>query len=128
MDADGAVDIVVLNSRRPASVLRNTSPSVSNWVELELVGSECNRSAVGSRVTVVSEGKRQTLEVHSGRGYQSHFGSRLHFGIGAAKNIDQIEVIWHGHETQLFRDIPCNGIYLLREGSDEVRLALPIMH
>ena len=33
-------------------------------------------------------------EVRSGRGYQSHFGSRLHFGLGGRKRIDKIRVHW----------------------------------
>ena len=35
-------------------------------------------------------------EVHSGRGYQSHFGTRLHFGLAGHDRIDRIEVRWLG--------------------------------
>ena len=41
-----------------------------------------NRDGVGARVKVAAGDLVQIDEVHSGRGYQSHFGSRLYFGFG----------------------------------------------
>ena len=60
-----------------------------------------NRDGVGARVRVVAGDLVQIDEVHSGRGYQSHFGSRLHFGLGKRDRVDRIEVRWIGGGTDV---------------------------
>jgi hypothetical protein len=84
------VDAVILNSRREPSILRNQSQTGHHWIQVLLRGIRSNRDAVGARVRVVTGDMTQTAEVHSGRGYQSHFGSQLHFGLGERNRIDRL--------------------------------------
>jgi len=121
LDGDGRLDVIVLNSREQPSILRNESKSMGSWVYLDLVGILCNRSAVGSRVVIVTGSRSQSLEVHSGRGYQSHFGSRLHFGLGDAARIDRIDIHWHGGSTETHRDLEVNALFLIKQGSQPLR-------
>lgn len=116
LNNDGLEDIVVLNSRTRPTLLHNQSEQTGNWVSLDLIGIQCNRSAVGSSVRVTAGGKTQLLEVHSGRGYQSHFGSRLHFGLAEATEIDRIEIQWHGSQIQSLEKLQPNTHYIVREG------------
>jgi hypothetical protein len=94
LDNDGDLDVVILNSRDKPTLLRNDSPNKHHWIDLELRGKSTNRDAVGVRVEVVAGDLTQVDEVRSGRGYQSHFGSRLHFGLGGRARVDQIRVHW----------------------------------
>jgi hypothetical protein len=94
LDDDGDLDVVILNSRDKPTLLRNDSPNNHHWIDLELRGKSMNRDAVGVRVEVVSGDLTQVDEVRSGRGYQSYFGSRLHFGLADHDRIDQIRVYW----------------------------------
>ena len=94
LDNDGRIDVVILNSRGEPTILRNESQTGNHWVEIRLRGMKTNRDGVGARVYVVAGELRQMDEVHSGRGYQSHWGTRLHFGLGKHKRIDRIEVHW----------------------------------
>lgn len=96
LDNDGDIDVVVLNSRREPTLLRNDSPRGHHWLQLALHGSRTNRDGVGARVKVVAGDLVQIDEVHSGRSYQSHFGSRLHFGLGRRERVDRVEVRWIG--------------------------------
>jgi len=121
-DRDGLIDLVILNHRSLPSVLRNESLRAGNWICLDLVGTRCNRNAVGTRVVIQSAGKSQVLEVHSGRGYQSHFGSRLHFGLGKATKVEKIEVNWHVGEVETYTDLDVNQLYLLRQGASPMQL------
>ncbi|HUP79893.1 MAG TPA: CRTAC1 family protein [Pirellula sp.] len=121
-DLDGRIDLAVLNSRTSPSVLRNESINPGNWVYFDLVGTRCNRSGVGTRVVIHAGGKSQILEVHSGRSYQSHFGSRLHFGLGSTTMIEKIEIHWHVGEVETFSDLEINGFYVLRQGSEPIRI------
>lgn len=142
-DNDGRVDVAILNSRTQPTILRNESrhigsgtiapsgqattrqpedPTPGNWLALDLVGLKCNRDAVGSRVVIQAGPLSQTLEVHSGRGYQSHYGSRLHFGLGEVSTIDRLEIYWHGGEMESYEDLPVNQWLLVLEGSPPERL------
>jgi len=76
------------------TLLRNDSPNDHHWVGLKLRGKSTNRDAVGARVEVVAGDLTEVDEVRSGRGYQSHFGTRLHFGLGGRNRIDRIRVLW----------------------------------
>ncbi len=116
LDNDGRVDVVILSSRRPAVVLRNESETGNHWLQLRLRGTKSNRDAVGARVKVVAGDLVQVDEVHSGRGYQSHFGSRLHFGLGRRTKVDRIEVHWPGGSAQVFENLPVDRLTTLTEG------------
>lgn len=115
LDNDGRIDAVISNSRAPATILQNESDDRQNWVQFRLVGTQSNRDAVGSTVTVTSGKLTQVAEVHSGRGYQSHYGTRLHFGLGDNPQIERLEVRWHGGKTQVLENIPINRSHILIE-------------
>lgn len=117
LDNDGDVDIVVLNSRAKPSVLRNDSPKQGHWLQLQLQGTRTNRDGVGARVEVKCPGLTLVDEVHSGRGYQSHYGTRLYFGLGQQTKIDQVMVHWIGGKREIFTNIPINQRINLIEGS-----------
>lgn len=121
-DLDGRLDLAILNHRAQASMLRNESVKPGNWVMLDLVGIDCNRSAVGSRVVIQAGGKSQVLEVHSGRSYQSHYGSRLHFGVGAAQKIDRMDVHWHRGQVETLTNLDVNAVHLIRQSLAPVRM------
>jgi enediyne biosynthesis protein E4 len=116
LDNDGRIDAVILNSRREPTVLRNESPGDNHWIQLRLIGTRANRDAVGSRVTIVAGDVKQAAEVHSGRGYQSHFGTRLHFGLGSQDRVDRIEIRWMGGEVEIREDVPANQLLTIIEG------------
>ncbi len=115
LDNDGDIDVVVLNSRAKPTVLRNDN-AAGNWVVVQLKGVNTNRDGIGAHVRVAAGGKTQLAEVHSGQGYQSHYGLRLHFGLGNADSISKIEVRWIGGETETVDNPPANQIITIVEG------------
>jgi hypothetical protein len=117
LDNDGDIDVVVLNSRREPTILRNETPSKGHWLQIRLRGTKSNRDGVGARVKVVAGDLRLIDEVHSGRGYQSHSGMRLHFGLGNREKIDRIEVRWIGGGIDVFKDIAIDQLLTITEGS-----------
>jgi hypothetical protein len=56
-------------------------------------------------------------EVHAGRGYQGHFGTRLHFGLADRAGIDRVEVRWPGGCTERFTAVPIDRLTELVEGA-----------
>lgn len=116
LDLDGRVDVVVLNSNDTADILRNVTQNDNHWLQIDLRRGDKNRFGVGSRVKVVAGELVQYDEVHCGRGYQSHWGLRLHFGLGQHSKVDRIEVSWHGGGHDVIRDIPADQIITIRPG------------
>ena len=117
LDNDGDVDVVILNSRREPTILRNDSPSEGHWLQVRLRGVKTNRDGVGARVKVMAGDLTLHDEVHSGRGYQSHYGTRLHFGLGDREKVDRIEVRWIGGAVEVFKDIAVDRLLTITEGT-----------
>ncbi|MGN6135258.1 MAG: ASPIC/UnbV domain-containing protein, partial [Aureliella sp.] len=85
-----------------------------NWIQIQLVGRSFNRDGVGAKVTVESGDLVQTAEVHSGRSYQSHYASRLYFGLGKRTTVDRVRVDWLGKSSS-HSDLLINRNHTLRE-------------
>jgi len=117
LDNDGDIDVVVLNTRQKPTLLRNDLSTNQHWVQINLKGTRSNKFGIGAKVKVHAGDQTFVDEVHSGRGYQSHYGTRLHFGLGSHQKINQIEVHWPGGKTETFQNIPSGQIIELTEGS-----------
>jgi enediyne biosynthesis protein E4 len=116
LDNDGDIDVVILNARREPTILRNDSPTPNNWVQVRLRGTVTNRDGVGAQIRVVAGDLVQVAEVHSGRGYQSHYGMHPHFGLGSRATIDRIEVRWIGGGTDVLENVAVNRVVEIVEG------------
>ena len=53
-DNDGDVDALVLNMSDVPSLLRNDGGNRQNWIKIKLIGTKCNRTAIGARIRAVS--------------------------------------------------------------------------
>ena len=116
LDNDGRVDVVILNSRREPTLLRNESATKNHWVNIRLRGTRSNRDGIGARLKVVSGPLTQVDEVHSGRGYQSSYGMNAHFGLGQRTKVDRIEVSWIGGGTNIVEDVAIDRSVTITEG------------
>ncbi len=115
LDNDGDIDVVILNSRREPTLLRNDSPDQGHWLQVRLRGTKTNRDGVGAHVIVRSGDLTLLDEVHSGRSYQSHYGTRLHFGLGRRDKIDRVEVRWIGGGVDIFENVKVDQHITLTE-------------
>ena len=115
IDSDGDVDIVVSNLKDAPTILRNDSDNISRWLSVKLVGTHCNRDAIGARVTLVSGGSTQIREVKSGSGYLSQNDLRLHFGLGDATRVDKLTVRWLCGKVQTLQDVETNRVIVISE-------------
>jgi len=123
LDGDGDVDAVILNAREAPTVLRNLDRERggrNHWLGVRLVGREGNRDGVGARVRVIAGDAILVDEVHSGRGYQGHYGSRLHFGLGDRDAVAGVEVRWIGGTTERFEVGGVDRDVILRQGEGGV--------
>ena len=117
LDNDGDIDAVISNSRRESTVIRNESPATNHWIRIRLRGVTSNRDGVGAHVYVVSGALKQMAEVHSGRGYQSHYGLTLHFGLSTQEQIERIEVRWLGGTVDVLEHVPADQLITITQGT-----------
>jgi len=118
LDNDGDIDGVILNSRREPTILRNMlqeSGSRNHWLQIRLQGVKTNRDGVGAQVKVVAGDLTQIDEVHGGRGYQGHWGLRLHFGLGERDRVDRIEVRWIGGGVDVRENLAADRLWTITE-------------
>src|SRR6266480_4696447 len=125
-DNDGDMDALVLNMNDPPSLLRNDGGSLQNWIKIKLIGTKCNRTAIGARVRVITGKHAQMDEVHSGTSVMSQSDLRLHFGLGEFQTVDLIEVRWPTtQKVERFTQVKANQILTIREGSGIVSAYVP---
>jgi len=115
LDNDGDLDVVVLNANASPAILRNETENKGHWLQIRVIGTEANREGVGARVRVVAGNLVQVAEVHSGRSYQSHFGSRLHFGLGPRSRVDRVEIRWPGGREEVRANVRVDQLLVLIE-------------
>jgi enediyne biosynthesis protein E4 len=119
-DNDGDVDVLIVNLNEPPSLLRNDVAGTRHWIKVLLTGTKSNRSAIGSRVTVVYGARRQAQEVLAQSSFYSVNDRRLHFGLGDEKEAS-IEIKWTSGGTERFPALAANRLYAIREGEGIVR-------
>ena len=117
LDRDGDMDVVVMNSRTRPTILRNDTANGNHWIQIRVRGVKANRDGVGSRVKVTAGDLVQIDEVHSGRGYQGHWGLRMHFGLGTRARVDRIEVDWLGGGRDVIENVEPDRFVVITQGS-----------
>ena len=119
---NGRIDALVLNLNDYPSLLLNEGGNKQNWIKIKLVGTKCNRTAIGARVRVITGKHIQMDEVASGGSVMSQNDLRLHFGLGQAAVVDMIEVKWPTTQvTEHFAHVSANQILTIREGAGIVK-------
>lgn len=100
LDNDGDLDLVVNNLEDFASIYRNNT-SNSNYIGFTLEGKD-QQIPIGTRIHLKASGKYQMQELNLSRGYLSSVSPRVHFGLGAAPEIEEVIVEWpDGNRTKL---------------------------
>ena len=116
LDGDGTPEILIVNMNEPPSLFKNFGPK-GNAILVELQGTKSNRSAIGTRVTLIARKLRQTDEVRSGDSYVSQSDFRLHFGLGAEIKADEIEIRWPGGAVERLHNVAAGQCIRVREGA-----------
>jgi len=115
-DNDGDIDVLVVNVDDRPTLLRNDTTG-GQWITVRLEGTVSNRDAIGARVTAEVAGVRQTAEVRSGGSYLSQNDVRVHFGLGAARQVDRLTIRWPSGRVETATELAANQFYVAREGA-----------
>ncbi len=127
-DVDGFMDIFItnglniypeepLNENRggPDRLYRNLGND-NSWIELQLVGTTSNRSAIGAKVYATAGGVTQLREQNGGYHRWSQNHQRIHFGL-ADNDLVSFTVEWPSGLVENYNDVAANQLYQVTEGS-----------
>jgi hypothetical protein len=106
-DNDGFLDLFVSNgwgTKSENNFLYRNNGNTNNWINVRLVGTVSNRSAIGAKVRVEATIAGSTLwqmrEISGGSNYGSQNDMRANFGLGDATNVETLRIEWPSGTVQ----------------------------
>jgi enediyne biosynthesis protein E4 len=117
IDNDGKIDVVVTENDGPAWILRNETPTLNHWITLKLVGMKSNKDGIGAEIKITTANGAQYATVTTAGSYQSSSDKRVHFGLGAANTVTQVEIRWPSGITQVLKNPQVDQILAVTEAS-----------
>jgi hypothetical protein len=117
LDNDGDLDLVVNNVNMLPFVYRNNTDSLTsnNYIKIKLEGEKVNKFAIGSTVKIFHDNTIHVQEQMPSRGFQSSMDYVMTIGLGAAKVIDSLRVIWPDNRTQKWSNVGVNTTLTLKQ-------------
>ena len=117
IDGDGDVDLLVSNLMDRARLYRNDAPRRGHWLAVRARDPRLKRDALGARVTLVIGERRTARTAATSSGYLASQSPWVHFGVGEARAIDRIEVLWPNGSEEVFPGTQTDRAITLLRGS-----------
>ncbi len=117
---DGRLEAVVENLVGRPIILQPKGGAQNHWISFKLEGVKCNRLALNARVRATTGHLTQLGEVLSGGSYLSQHDLRIHFGLGAHRRVDHVEVLWPNGAIEHLPNLAADRFYVVREGAGVV--------
>ncbi len=116
-DRDGDVDLFVVDQGGAPKLLRNETPREANhWLEVDTVGTASNRDGCGARVTATVAGTTLLRQVMCGStSVASGNDPTVHFGLGPAVAVDELEVLWPSGTRQRLTNVEADQLVSVEE-------------
>ncbi|MBW8773271.1 MAG: CRTAC1 family protein, partial [Gemmatimonadetes bacterium] len=118
LDGDGRLDLVVNNINAPAFIYANVEPTdddAHHWLRVDLHGEAPNGRGVGTSLVVTAGGQRQYLYYTPYRGFMSSMDDGAHFGLGTAKRIDSLQIVWPDGRYQLLTNLDADRRVVVKQ-------------
>jgi hypothetical protein len=117
LDNDGRLDLVVNNIDAPAFIYENVTPNDDghHYLRIALQGEAPNPQGIGAKLILTAGGQKQYLYHSPYRGYMSTMDGREHFGLGHAKRVDSLEVIWPDGRYQLLTGLNVDSVLVVKQ-------------
>jgi hypothetical protein len=115
LDGDGRIDVVATALLRPAEIWMNRSPASGHWLQIALLGKKSNRDGIGAVIKVVTRTGAQYNHMTSSVGYASSSHGPVHFGLGAEKQAQVVEIRWPSGIVQRLRNVAADHVITVEE-------------
>lgn len=116
LDNDGDLEIVLNNLDTVAVVFNNLSveKGYNHFLRIKLQGPERNPFGLDTKIRLKAGGSSQFQQLTMTRGFQSSSEPYVHFGLGKADSVDQIEIIWPDEKQQTIMNVPGDQILTIQ--------------
>jgi hypothetical protein len=114
-DHDGDLDVIISTNNGPAYLFRNDGGNRNHWLNVRLIGTKSNRSAIGAVVRIESASGKQWNMVRSGSSYCSQSDLALTFGVGPDTKVTQLQIEWPSGAKQQLSNISVNQFLTIEE-------------
>ena len=117
IDGDGDLDVLLTQVGGPPVLLRNDQTSAHHWLRVKLKGNgtTVHRDAIGARVELTAGGITQSRQVMPTRGYLSQVELPITFGLGQAKSIESMRVIWPDGSAKTVHDATAGRMIVVEQ-------------
>lgn len=109
LNADGLLDLAVMNRRAPLELYQNVSTDTGHWLQIDVHQDGTNSFAVGAFVEVRAGERLWTQEITVGGGHAGGVAGPLHFGLGEVQDVD-VRVIWPDGSASDWQTQPVNQL------------------
>jgi len=110
LNHDGRLDVVV-NPMDGHAVIYENNRCAGNSIELRLVQPHsANPTAIGATVRITATELTMMRAVRNASGYLSGEGATIHFGIGSATTVLNIEITWPDGAISHIESLPINTL------------------
>ncbi len=117
VNGDGAVDLLLTTAGGRARLLKNVAPGRGHWLLARAIDPALGgRDALGAEVTAKVGERRWWRLVSAAGSYLSSGDPRAHFGLGAAAEVDGLEVLWPDGSREAFPGGPADREVTLSKG------------
>ncbi|KLU01498.1 hypothetical protein RISK_006654 [Rhodopirellula islandica] len=117
---DGLVDLLVGDLMEPLALLENQTKTNNDWLQLQLIGTNSERDAIGATVQVQLNDSSIDHAIVTGDGYMCRNEAVVCIGIPANQRLHRIEVNWPSGEKQAFNKVDLNRRGLIIEGQPNI--------
>jgi enediyne biosynthesis protein E4 len=115
IDNDGALDVLMTTNGGRAYLFHNEGVT-NHSLRIKLVGTKSNRDGIGTVITVISSGEKQSKMVRSGSSYLSQSELVATFGLGQKTKADSIEIQWPSGNTDKLTNVNAGQTVTVQEG------------
>jgi len=113
IDLDGDLDLVLSSRQERVRIYINNEGQKRDWVKFKVVGEGRNRGGIGTAVQVRTGEVRQVRHLLFGNNYKSQNETILHFGLGGARVLDEISIVWPGGTTRTLSGYAADTLWTL---------------
>lgn len=118
-DNDGDLDLLIMDNRGSARLLRNDNGNQNDVLRVRTVGTKSNHDGIGAKVAVSSNtGQHLFAMVKTGSSYLSQSELPLTFGLGKPGSVKSmsLEVTWPSGRKDSIANVKPNQTITIQEG------------
>ena len=123
-DNDGDLDLYIGHwpnnpGRFETNQLYRNDQTGGAWIKIQLEGTQSNRSAIGAKAylstTINNQKITQLREVSTHQNWRSQSGLVQHFGLGDAKEVERLRIVWPSGKEQVLENLAINTFHKIKE-------------